>query len=614
MKSSVTMHQLMVYAFALWERVKKHSWALFFACLVGVIYVLPHIIFTSSLGDAYLGIPIMGTANEEYYLGRIHEILDGHPLVGSFSFLEYKTALPLTVPTGEFLFALPSLLLGLSPVTVLQIARFVLPFILFMLVYILVHELCKYRADSLATSTALLTGLSVTLGYDVVNYRRIFAFLAGDQTLAESFFIWSRPVHPILGAILLFACILCFWHIVSHSRYRKPAIFFAVIMFALAIPTYFFSWGMILSILAILLCMCAVQKRFMAMRDLLYVFGAAFLLNVPYWILAWHAWQDSAYAESILRSGLFYTHYPLLNKFVFFTIGIYVIFALYTFLSRKHCEAECEYSMSSYNFGLALALGVLFAFSQQILTGVTIWPDHFVQYAIPLNMVALLTLFYNKVGTHFPKMWRNTVTILMILTFVYGVWSQVVVYRNLYPFAHELQNSAPLFTWLNGEHPECVVLTLEEEPAKWNLNGLVPAFTHCNIYVDNGISILMPFERIYHGYLMSLRLSGVTPSTISSYMAGHEGELRAYLFSNWKGAYNYTKFPDVHDDLLAERIRSLPSDYADFYAKDIVAMLKKYALDFIVVKGSEEFDANVHRIVPQLRRVFETGQVHVYAL
>ena len=593
---------------------KRHTVALAVATLVGVIYVAPHIAFRISLGDAYQGIPMMGTANEEYYIGRIQEILDGHPLVGSFTFFEHKEALPLTVPAGEFLFALPSLLFGFSPVAVLQCARFVLPFILFMLVYLLVYELCKNRSVSFSKMTSLVAGLSVTLGYDAVNYRRLFAFFAGDQSLAESFFLWSRPVHPVLGVVLLFACLLCLWHIVSDSRYRKPALWLGTFALALAIPTYFFSWGMILSVWAMLLLMYALRKRFDVVRDLAYLFGGALFLTIPYWVLAYHAGKDLAYAESVLRSGLFYTHYPLLNKLVLLTLVIYGLFALIAFFARKRTDTNSIFVSPSYRFGLALALGGLLAFSQQILTGVTIWPDHFVQYAIPLNMVALLALFHNEIGERWPKVWKSLVTILILFTLWYGAWSQVVVYRNLYPSARELQSASPLFTWLNSARPECVVLTLEEEPATWNLNGLIPAFTHCNIYVDNGSSVLMPFDDVYQRYLMLLRLKGVTPDTIASYMASHEGELRAYLFSNWKGTYNYAHFPDVHDDLLAERIRNLPSDYREFFAQDAVAMLRTYAFDFVVVKGSEKGDVTLREVLPTVRKVFETNEVRVYAL
>src|SRR3989344_1717925 len=106
---------------------RRHFLAVLFACLVGVIYGLPNVLFILSLNGGYQGIPMMQTPNEDSYLARIQEILDGHPALGSPYFFEYKEQLPITPPTGEFFYALPSLVFGLSAPTVLMISKFILP-------------------------------------------------------------------------------------------------------------------------------------------------------------------------------------------------------------------------------------------------------------------------------------------------------------------------------------------------------------------------------------------------------------------------------------------------------------------------------------------------------
>jgi len=49
---------------------------------------------------------MMRTANEDFYLARIQEILDGHPSVGSPAFSEYKNEPPLSPPVRYF-FSVP---------------------------------------------------------------------------------------------------------------------------------------------------------------------------------------------------------------------------------------------------------------------------------------------------------------------------------------------------------------------------------------------------------------------------------------------------------------------------------------------------------------------------
>ena len=69
----------------------KENWlAILMAVLVGLIYVIPNVVFVLSLGNEYQGIPMMGASDTDFYLTRIQEILDGHPSVGSPVFWEYK--------------------------------------------------------------------------------------------------------------------------------------------------------------------------------------------------------------------------------------------------------------------------------------------------------------------------------------------------------------------------------------------------------------------------------------------------------------------------------------------------------------------------------------------
>src|SRR3989338_5869552 len=99
--------------------VRENYFAFLIAVIVGLIFIGPQLLFIFSLGDQYQGIPMMHTANEDFYLARIQEILDGHPAVSSHAFFEYKNQWPMQPPTVELLYALPSLLLGISLASVL---------------------------------------------------------------------------------------------------------------------------------------------------------------------------------------------------------------------------------------------------------------------------------------------------------------------------------------------------------------------------------------------------------------------------------------------------------------------------------------------------------------
>ena len=98
---------------------------------------------------------MMQSTNEDEYLMRIQEIIDGHPSLGSPVFYEYKSEPPLSPPVGEFLYALPTLMLGISPITTLVASKFFLPALLFLLVYLLV-----WRLSGVTNTTSKLTAIA----------------------------------------------------------------------------------------------------------------------------------------------------------------------------------------------------------------------------------------------------------------------------------------------------------------------------------------------------------------------------------------------------------------------------------------------------------------------
>ena len=311
------------------EKIISHYLAVLVAVIVGLIYIAPNLIFILSLGDEYKGIPMMRTGNEDFYLARIREIIDGHPALGSFVFYEYKNQPPLSPPAGEFLYALPTLLFGISPINTLIASRFFLSLILFLLIYFLVRALTSSLESLSNKINSVACALFVVLGYDLVDYRSIWRFFTGQLELSSGgFLIWSRPVNPILGAIFLFSFLIFIWKVVQKNPHKKINIIGAAAFFSLMIGNYFFSWGLALSVLGILVLIYLFKREFLVVRNLLWVVFGTALLSAPYWYSAWTASKSPWYGDSVLRSGLFYTHYPLLNKLMLAVLAFYLLAAV----------------------------------------------------------------------------------------------------------------------------------------------------------------------------------------------------------------------------------------------------------------------------------------------
>lgn len=600
----------------------EHYLALIFAVVVGVIFLAPSVFFIFSLGDAYQGIPMMATANEDSYLARIQEILDGNPMLGSPFFYEYKEEWPITPPTGELLYAISSLLFDVSPANIILASRPVLISALFLLVYYLIYQL-TVGAEISRKINAVAGALLVILGYDLVDYRSIIASITQGHALAGNFLLWARPVNPILGAIFLMSFLLFIWQIVQKKN-NKKTIAGASLFLALMIMSYFFSWGMALSVLAVLILIYLLKRDYGIIINFLKVMFFAIVLTLPYWYIIFQASKSPWYKESVLRSGLFVTHYPLLNKLTIVVLVFYLIIfsiqvikekALFCDQTRSLCRRIIFYLKDWHIFSLAFVLGPLWAYNQQIITGQTVWPYHFVQYSIPLAMIVVMVLFYNIIKNWSPCAWRIWASVVVSISLVFGVSVQVSAYKGSYEYYSRLQSVAPLLDWLKDQKEDCVVMVKETDTSghslNFSLNFLIPAFTRCDTYSSNALFSIMPDERQYHNYLANLALDEIPIYDIEKFVSNHTASARDYLYSNWKGAYGVEDFPDFEDDKLWNRIDVIPEEYKKFIDEGLRDKLKKYRLDYIV-SGVALSQNMVDKL--SLELVFKTDNLFLYHL
>lgn len=591
-------------------KIKSHYLALILAAVVGVIYIGPQLVFIYSLGNEYQGIPMLQTANEDTYLARIKEITDGHPAVAAFPYYEYKGQWPIAPPAGEMFYALPNLLFGMPLITVLIASKFILPFILFLLVYALVYNLLPAERLLARKISAIAGAWLVVLGYDLVDYHSWLGYLLRGEPLGGDFLLWSRPVNPILGAIFLSAFLLGVWAVIQKTKYRKTAIASAGLFFALMIMSYFFSWGIALSILGFLILLYIARRDYSVAKGLAYVAATAAVLSSPYWYMAYFSRQSAWYQDSILRSGLFYTHYPLLNKVLLATLGLYIVLIFVPLLINAARRAKIKLQDWQW-FCLVLLLGSLWALNQQVITGVTIWPYHFVQYSIPLSLVVVIVLWHQFILPRWRFVWIFSVISFIGMSLLLGLYMQIHAYRSNYGYYRKLQSYAPVFEWFNDQSRDCVVLV--NNPTRvYALTELLPAFTPCNVYDSYSVYLLMPNERVFHNIFTTLRLKGVTAENIDAYIKDNQPDLRIRFASNWQGIFGVTDFPDFRDPLLEQRMGQLAMNYKDFMKNDFRAELAKYRLDYILSVGSLSDIVKIQ--LPGIKLIKDINGIFIYQL
>lgn len=577
--------------------LKNNYLILVFALLVGIVSVLPYIMAPIQLGSDYKGIPFIYQANEDVYLARIREVIDGHYSVASTFFYEYKNWHTILPPVGEYLYALPAILFSIPLTDLLLVSKFLLPAILFLVIYYLIIRLSRNSELLSSKLNAIVGGLLVTLGYDLVDYQYVIK-LFKEPGVALSLSLWTRPVNPIIGAILIFTFILLILLIINC---RKKLLFIpAGLVWALTIG-YVFSWTFILVILTLFILLYLYKKDYFLVKNFFLVFAVWFLATLPYWYRMLNSMASPGGSELAARNGMFFTHAPIFNKLVIASSILFLMFFLYFKYVKKDKNEDDFWRW----FCLILLTSSWLVFNQQIITGRTIWYYHYVQYTIPSLMVVIMLLLNNWVKSYFFKIWSAVMILIVLLVVFYNFLSLRTV-KNSYDDYKNLQNFAPVFAWINNNTAkDCVVLN--QDASGVALDMLIPAFTHCNVYAPSWTFEGVPMYRVWHNYLVILRLRGVDSINIKKYLEDHESEVRGYFFTDWNQMFGKGK-----DAYIEKKIDQLAIDYQEFIKKDFLSELKKYRSDYILFVGQPT--QSILTQLPKIKPVYWDDNYSIYQI
>jgi hypothetical protein len=556
--------------------LRKYYLLIVAAAIVGSIHSAPYVFFISSAGSRYAGITMEMIDDQSTYLARIHEVVDGHWSMSSPYYYEYKNELATLTSIYEYFYALPSILFHVSPSVIDLAYKFILPFLLTILSYMLFMVFVGRPYTSSLNIAGITTALMITLGYDLVDYGASFNLIVHGSEWTRTL-LWNRPVNPICGALFLFLFLISIFSLYKKSTRPISYILLAMSTLAVMFASYYFSWGLALAILFFLTVIASLRRDRQFVQQSLLVLGGGVLLSTPYWYNVYRLSASANHSTNALLSGLLPSHEPVLNKLLIATM-LYLLVLLFT--RRK--AAQFSMSQPWVAFALACTIGGFAAFIQQIITGMSIWPFHFVQYTIPLTYILLIASMYYLFAEKWRKIFISCLIGISLATLSFGSIIQVRAYSNTLRSAYDLQRYGVLFNWLDAHTAvDSVVLVNDQSDM---LSDMIPAYTHANVYTARYRATIMPdaADRFRHNYFTLLRLRGITDSQILTYLQEHQPEVRTYLAMNWKDAFDDQRFRDVPPIDLTKLIATTADEYRVFYANSIMTELKKYRLDYIV--------------------------------
>lgn len=578
--------------------LKNHKAAVGIAALIAVIGIVPHVWFSVSLGNEYRGLYMTQAANELEYLGRVQEIAEGHWKVGSVPFVEYKSHPPFMPPSLlEIISALISKVFFISIPTVFIASKGILPALLFLLIYALVRSMGRDAEET--RWWALGAATFAVLGYDLIDYRSVIGFLKGGRG-PDEFLIWTRPINPIFGGILVFCFVTIVWRLYNNAIPFWRGRIIAGLLFSFGILSYFFSWGTMFSFLVIVAAIAFLQKRWDMVKNSIWIVTIGVLAALPYWYNLWNASGSKDYIDSVMRNGLFVTHAPIFNKV---TLATLIIFLGLTRLDdRKRGLNHFHRREQWWYVAFSMITVGLVVFNQQVITGRTVWPYHFVQYVIIL-CVSALTILMSHLAWLQKLFTKLLVSGILLISITFGVYSQAATYVQNVDLYRNRQHYAELMQWLNDNGvSECVVLTED----RWYLNRAIPAFTRCNVYISDFWTFLLPTERLLRNQLVYMRLKGVTEATLDSYLQeNYSSIVVSFLGMQVMGkTIQYDDFRTLLDGLAGH--------YRAFLKKDFLSELKRYRLDYILVDPWETPGAQ--ELIKNQKPVYSTPQWELYKI
>ncbi len=546
--------------------IKKHSLALVFAVVVGVISVLPTVLAPLALADAYKGIQFFYLNDETIYRARIHEILDGHGWVASPFLYEYKNAEAVVPPINEYFYAIPAYFLGLSGTVVLL--KFIFPLALFLLVYALMVGLLASLPRDSRSMTAVAAGLLVTLGYDFVDIGWVKTLLTGNA--GTHLMIWTRLVNPVTGVLIAFTALIVMWKIMNG----KSKLLVVPLAALLAVSVgYFFSFAVCYVFLGLLTLVALVRREYIQAGTFIFAGLLSLLIDASYWQHTLSTIGGEAGKAAALKNGMSFTHHPIVNKFVLATT--FAVGALFTFGYFTDREVYAK-NKHTWLFILAMFTTSWIVFAQQLVTGKAIWPDHFVQFTIPLALVSVLSAGALVLSPRFPKLWKYLLSLTLVACIALGTYSAGSYTHSLKDYSRQQETYGPLLSWLNSNGTsECVVMLRE-----WNeeLERIIPGYSNCNVYSTQYVYSVVPPERVLHNFVLRMRLLGIDPQKAEEYLYADENDVRGYFFENWGQLYMSTQGRDAW---LDAKVSMIANAYRESLKQSLDDEIRRYRIDYL---------------------------------
>lgn len=532
----------------------------------------------------------MKTDAEEHYLARMQDFAKGYGIGNPFLYEGKGESPSASFSISESILAIPSRVFGISVPALNLIYKFLLPAIIFLLLYGLNYRLTQDKFWSIATS------ISIILGYVIFTTQGI-KDLIGMKWTDFPANMYSRPVNPELSSILF----LSYLHILlsAFRENSKKILIYLYLIFALSFYIYFYSFTFFLALNAVTFAIFFLVNR---KREAVSIFSISILGLITgclTFINLYSLTHHSDYVYLAPISNIVKSHFP-----VFSSLGILTIFVIgFYFYKRRHNLEKDDY------FALSLLATAFIAINQQVITGVSIQEGHYHWYFN--TPIYILILFYiaHKYKDYISINTKFLIcSVFILLSFFTSFLGQYNYYKYWQPLTTSNQRYAGALVWLDkNASREDVVLSNNESSL------LVPIYTKSNVSWNYfTLAYLTPRERTIYNLFIYLKINNVKPSDIFEEDYFHPPVVNKPETRNNPGLQFVEVNILLRDYMTGIYPNNMLSMYKDFYNKSWSEIFKMYKLDYVL--WDKKTDPKWKFDQDNLKIVFESDNVAIYKI
>lgn len=591
----------------LWGRLSCNKLAIFFAILIGLIYVSHyafnyHFDFNNSHSTSYPITEIGRPDDAIAYYPRAKEAFEGRWLIGDVNNYEYRDSPAFLSIASPLLLGWLGRALGSFEAGVI-LADFVFPALIFLAVFAIAKELTGRKTASLFFAAVFLLVPAAFQGLPPTSFASLSGFFqALFPFQGNALLYFSRIEYPKLTFLFYGMTVLFTLRALNRGAWRDAVL--AGIGFGSLFYTYFYDWTAFTVTLGLFLIYVLFLRRLDIVVKVVAIGCIGILCSIPFWMNFYQLQQLASYGDLLQRLDVEQGRF-LRWKTVWQTYIKLGILGGTLWLSRHKAKRISTAFVITGLFTYFITVNV------QLVLGYSPQPDHWYRTVLLYLALAFFLLALHIVDA--PRLvlrsWFKPLAWFLLCVFLgiqlLGQYQFSLRKHQNYLISEDILQS---YRWLDEHVPkDAVIGSLSVDSASG-----IALHSNKNVFLQNGFNTVAPTSEIWKRAMFMANVYGLDTEAFRAYIQ----DAGIYFFT----AYYTDRGADSM--FLANRSTSLPraveqkaQEYHQIFRSASSRNAIPYKLDYLYYGPEDRRIGNSPSLnLDGLVKVYEHGGVEIFQL